>query len=327
MQLDVLVVDDEEGIRRSLSRVLRDEGYTVDGARDGEEALTLFRARPLGYDIVICDLIMPGIDGIRTIEEISKLGHDSTKIILTGYGTLEASIKAIDAGVDGFITKPFENRELKWKVRECHLRRKMKQFISPNIYEQILGNPALLETRLSYVTILFADIRGFTSLSLANSPGFIASLLNSDYFKPMSDLVMRHNGIVDKYIGDSIMALFGAPVSQPGHEEQAVTCAVEMVDTVTRMDKGFRIGVGISSGRVVTGLFGSTSKKEFTALGTAVNIAARLEKMARPGEILASESTAAKLDGLHPVVEGGTFRLTPLLAPVKYYTWSRNDTL
>jgi len=326
MQLGVLVVDDEEGIRRSLSRILRDEGYSVDGARDGEEALTLFKARHMGYDIVICDLIMPGIDGIRTIEEIGRLGYDTTTIILTGYGTLEASIKAIDAGVDGFITKPFENRELKWKVRECHLRRKMKQFISPDIYDQILTNPSLLETRLSYVTILFADIRGFTSLTSANPPEFVASLLNTNYFVPMSDLVMKHGGIVDKYIGDSVMALFGAPVVQPGHEEQAVTCAIEMVDLISRTDKGFQIGVGISSGQVVTGLFGSPSKKEFTALGTAVNIAARLEKLARRGEVLLSESTASEIDGHHPFTGSGSILLTPSSAPVTFYRWSRNDT-
>jgi len=119
MELGILVIDDEDGIRRSLTRILKEDGYSVSVASNGEEALSLIRNNPNKYDIVICDLLMPGIDGGTTIEEINKLNREVTKIILTGYGTLESSIKAIEAGVDGFITKPFGNRELKWKVREC----------------------------------------------------------------------------------------------------------------------------------------------------------------------------------------------------------------
>jgi len=113
MKLGILVIDDEDGIRRSLTRILREDGYIVHTAPNGEEALSLVRNNPSNLDVIICDLIMPGIDGIRTIEEIGKIHHEATKIILTGYGTLESSIKAIEAGIDGFITKPFENKELK----------------------------------------------------------------------------------------------------------------------------------------------------------------------------------------------------------------------
>lgn len=118
MQLGVLIVDDEDGIRRSLTRILKEEGYTVQTAPDGEEAVKKFQQDSHSFDIVICDLIMPGLDGIKTIEEINKIHQKVTKIILTGYCTLENSIKSIDAGIDGFITKPFENKEFTWKVKE-----------------------------------------------------------------------------------------------------------------------------------------------------------------------------------------------------------------
>jgi adenylate cyclase len=325
MQLGILVIDDEEGIRRSLTRVLKDEGYSVAVAPDGEEAVSLVRQNPNNYDIVICDLIMPGIDGIRTIEEINKLHKEVTKIILTGYGTLESSIKAIEAGVDGFITKPFENRELKWKVRECYLKRKMKQFIAPDIFNELLKEPAHLLPKLSFITILFSDIRGFTQLSSRVPPDELAALLNNDYFHPMCEIIINHSGMIDKYIGDSIMALFGAPVAQEKHADNAVNCAIAMVKGMETANGGLAMGIGISTGHVVTGIFGSVSKKEYTALGMPVNVAARLQKMAAPGDIVISGATKAKLSDSLSFQRMGSATFGAFSGETDYYKWIRND--
>jgi len=325
MELGILVIDDEDGIRRSLTRILREDGYSVSVASNGEEALGLIRANPNSYDIVICDLLMPGIDGITTIEEINKLHREVTKIILTGYGTLESSIKAIEAGIDGFITKPFENRELKWKVRECYLKRKMKQFISDDIFTELLKEPDHLLPRLSYITILFSDIRGFTRLSSQVPPDELASLLNNDYFHPMCDIIINHRGMIDKYIGDSIMALFGAPVEDESHAENAVNCAIEMVRRIKDINGSLGMGIGISTGRVVTGIFGSVSKKEYTALGMPVNVAARLQKLAGPGDIIISETTKSKLNGSTSFRKWGTTTFGTLSGPTTYFKWIRDD--
>ncbi len=324
MQLGVLIVDDEDGIRRSLTRILKEEGYTVQTAPDGEEAVKKFQQDPHSFDIVICDLIMPGLDGIKTIEEINKIHQEVTKIILTGYGTLENSIKAIDAGIDGFITKPFENKEFTWKVKEYYLKRKMRQFISPDIFYQLLKGPIDLQPKVSFITILFSDLRGFTQLSSKIPPGDLAVLLNRYYFHPLSEVVMKHKGIVDKYIGDSIMALFGAPVYQERHEDNAVRCAIEMVETLEKNNQGLNMGIGISTGYVVTGLFGSISKKEYTALGMPVNVAARLQKLAQSGEIIISEETKARLDPGIPFKKIGNISFVTSSMPVVYYKWVRN---
>jgi adenylate cyclase len=268
---------------------------------------------------------MPGIDGIQTIEKINMLHREVTKIILTGYGTLESSIKAIDAGVDGFITKPFENSELRWKVRECYLKRMMKQFIAPDIFNELLREPAHLMPRLSYITILFSDIRGFTQLSSKVPPDELASLLNNDYFQPMCDIIIKHRGLVDKYIGDSIMALFGAPVTDECHAENAVKCAVEMVKGMEASNGGLGMGIGISTGHVVTGIFGSATKKEYTALGMSVNVAARLQKMAGPGEIIVSDVTHAMLGESSPFRELGSATFAALSGPTSYYKWMGHD--
>lgn len=325
MHLGVLVVDDEDGIRRSLKRVLKEDGYSVEVAANGEEAILKFQQEPGNYDIVICDLLMPGIDGIKTIEEINKLHQEVTKIILTGYGTLESSIKAIEAGIDGFLTKPFENKELKWKIKEYYLKRKMRQFISPDIFNELLREPAQLQPRLSHITILFSDIRGFTQLSSRIPPGELASLLNKHYFHPMSEIIIKHRGMIDKYIGDSIMALFGAPVYQEKHEENAVKCAIEMIEKTEDINQGLGIGIGISTGYAVTGIFGCISKKEYTALGMPVNIAARLQKLANAGEIIISEETKARLDNKMPFKKMGSQAFVASSMPVVYYKWIRND--
>jgi len=324
MELGVLVIDDEDGIRRSLTRILKEDGYSVSSASNGEEALGFIRTNPNSCDIVICDLLMPGIDGITTIEEINRLNKEVTKIILTGYGTLESSIKAIEAGVDGFITKPFENRELKWKVRECYLKRKMKQFISDDIYNELLKEPDHLLPRLSYITILFSDIRGFTQLSSQVSPGELATLLNNDYFHPMCDIIINHKGMIDKYIGDSIMALFGAPVSDESHAENAVKCAIEMVRSIEAINRNLGMGIGISTGRVITGIFGSVSKKEYTALGMPVNVAARLQKMAGPGDIIISDTTQSMLNGSAFFKKWGTTTFAASSEPTTYFKWIRD---
>ncbi|MCX5805570.1 MAG: response regulator [Proteobacteria bacterium] len=327
MRLGILIVDDEEGIRRSLSRILREDGYTVQSATNGEEALTIVRQNPHNFDIVICDLIMPGMDGIKTIEELNKLHQGITKIILTGYGTLESSIKAIENGIDGFITKPFENKEIKWKVKEYYIKRRMRQFISPEIFNELIDEPEHLEPKISHLTILFSDIRGFTQLSSKIPPAELASLLNKYYFQPMSEIVLKHRGIVDKYIGDSIMALFGAPVYHDNHEENAVKCAVEMVKKMKAEDPGFQMGIGISTGYVVTGILGSINKREYTALGMPVNVAARLQKLAAAGEIIISEETKAKLDSKLPFEKLGSIVIATHYMPTVYYKWTGNGQI
>jgi adenylate cyclase len=324
MQLGVLVVDDEEGIRRSITRLLKDEGYVVLVAKNGEEAVQAVKRNPDSLDIVVCDLIMPGIDGIRTMEEINGLHPEVTRIILTGYGTLDASMKAIEAGVDGFITKPFENRDLTWKIRECYLKRKLKQFVAPDIFKEVLSKPMPVKPKVTRITILFSDIRGFTRLCTEMPPEELAVVLNRDYFHPMSRIIMNHNGMIDKYIGDSIMALFGAPVDQERHEEKAVRCAIEMLEAPGLANGGLPVGIGIATGFAVTGVFGSTSKKEYTALGTPVNIAARLQKMAGPGEIIISEETREGLGSDMMFERCGDLSFLPSAPSVACFRWLRD---
>lgn len=140
----------------------------------------------------------------------------------------------------------------------------------------------------------------------------------------MSDIIMRHEGMIDKYIGDSIMALFGSPVFRAGHEENAVRCAIEMIHANEMGTKGLHMGIGISTGYVVTGIFGSSKKKEYTALGLPVNIAARLQKLAGPGEIVISEETLLGMGSGEHFHRAGSLTFDTLANPLPYYKWEGN---
>ncbi len=165
--------------------------------------------------------------------------------------------------------------------------------------EEIKNDPTVMIPRRKRVTVLFCDIRGFTAMSEEKPPEKIAELLNDHYFTPLGEIAYRHNGTVDKHMGDCMMVIYGSPVSHTDDAVRAVRSAIDMQQAVRSVSEklgranGFKltVGIGISTGDVVTGVFGSLRKREFTAFGMAVNISARLEKMAGAGEILVSEAT------------------------------------
>ena len=156
------------------------------------------------------------------------------------------------------------------------------------------------------VSILFSDIRGFTRMSQHIPPDRIASFLNNDYFTPLGEIAYKNNGVVDKHIGDSIMVVFGSPVEDDDHAFRAVKTAVSMQEKAKKIDLGLsgknglrlRIGIGVSTGKVFSGILGSKRIKAFTSVGMPVNIAARLQGMAGGGEILISDRTYQRLPGL-----------------------------
>ena len=297
--IGLLFIDDEEGVRRSITRALKREPYTVHTTEDGETGIEVIQQRLSEISIVISDYKMPGLDGLETLNRILSINPEITRILLTGYATMESAIQATNEGLDGFLTKPFDNVELRNKIQEIMIRKRLRQFISDQIYQQIKSNPDIMEPKRQTATILFTDIRGFTEMSHKMPPEEIAAFLNDEYFRPFGEIAYRYNGTVDKHIGDSVMVVYGAPISYDDDILRAIESAIEMQETALANSQklhkknGLRlnIGIGISTGEVVTGVFGSLRKKEYTAFGMPVNIASRLEKLARVGEILVSETT------------------------------------
>jgi len=301
----LLFIDDEEGVRRSIVRALKREPYNVHTAENGEAGIEFFKHHLAKISTVISDYKMPGIDGLETLTAIGAMNPESTRIILTGYATMEAAIMATNEGVDGFLTKPFDNAELRAKIREISIRKHLKRFVSEQVYQEIENSPIALDPTFHEVSILFSDIRGFTQMSQEVSPEALASYLNDDYFTPMGEIIYNFNGTVDKHIGDSIMVVFGSPVAHADDAIRAVKSAMAMQKKAKEINQelieknGLRlkIGTGIATGNVFSGIVGSLRKKEFTSIGMPVNIASRLQGMAREGEILICERTFHKLNG------------------------------
>jgi adenylate cyclase len=295
----LLIVDDEEGVRRALHKALGKENYQIYVAADGNTAISIVAERPNDIAIVISDYKMPGLDGLQTLVAIGRLNPEITRIMLTGYATLESAIAATNEGLDGFLTKPFDNVELRAKVREYFTRKRLKQFVSAQVLHELQFDPGQLLPRKCTATILFADIRGFTAMTEQRDPQDLANFLSENYFGPLGEIIFRNNGTLDKHIGDSIMAIYGAPLSSRDDTLRAVRSAVEMREQMAaineRLDSSVRlpIGIGLHRGEVVAGIFGSARKREYTALGHTVNLANRLQKMAGPGQIVITESTRA----------------------------------
>jgi DNA-binding NtrC family response regulator len=151
--IGLMVVDDEEGVRRSLRKVLEKDGYDIFLAENGEQALQMVRDNHGRLETVISDFKMPGMDGLETLVEIGKINPEITRIMLTGYATMESAIESVNAGIDGFLTKPFDNIELRAKVREYNIKKRLKQFVSEQVMIELQRDGRMMAPRKLSVSI------------------------------------------------------------------------------------------------------------------------------------------------------------------------------
>jgi len=209
-----------------------------------------------------------------------------------------------------------EQASLNQKIREEErMRNRLGRFIPPQVIDLILkGGQELMEPKDLTATVLFADIVGFTNLSEKMPPRETTLFLNR-FFSRMTDIVFKHDGTLDKYMGDGLMAVFGAPVEKRDDPERAVRAAKEMLAELNAMPenlaggKRIRIRIGINTGQVVAGNIGSPRRMDYTVIGDAVNTASRLESLAAPNQILIGEETYRSVRGKLKVREVGPCRI------------------
>lgn len=211
-------------------------------------------------------------------------------------------------------------------LEERRHRDYLAQFFDHKLIRSVLTSSSVddpLAPREQVVTILFGDIVGFTKLSEGLRPQDLAAFIQ-DHFTAMTDILFKHNGTVDKYIGDAIMALFGAPVSDPEAAQKAVQAALAMRDYVNEnSDRQVQMRFGIATGTAVVGNIGSAQRREYTAIGDTVNVASRLESLARPEEIVVDESTAEALHGKFSLQAMGRIDVRNRQESVQAYTVSK----
>jgi adenylate cyclase len=214
-------------------------------------------------------------------------------------------------------------------TREKRVRGTMARFMSETVVEQLMeAGDSVLAGASQDATILFSDIRGFTHLSEQLSAREMVGTLN-DYFTEMVDVIFENGGTLDKFIGDAIMAVFGAPFVTPDDPDNAAQAAVEMMECLRAFNSGRKgkaeprlsIGVGISSGTVVAGTIGSIKRMDYTVIGDHVNLAARIESANKyyGTKILVSEQTAGRLNRGYTMREIDRVRVIGRNAPVTLY--------
>jgi class 3 adenylate cyclase len=214
------------------------------------------------------------------------------------------------------------------KVAELERATRLKRYLSPALADSILaGNQNVtLGSKRKFLTTFFSDIRGFTSAAERMEPEELVHELN-EYFSEMTDIVFKHGGTLDKYVGDAVMVFFGDPVPQDDHAERAVRMGLEMLQRLReledhwfrRYDEVFEVGIGIATGWVTVGDIGSPARTDYTVLGNQVNLAARLADKASARQILVSERTMLAVDHL---VDGrlvDEIALKGINRPIKIY--------
>ena len=250
-----------------------------------------------GIRSVMCAPIMHDGEFFGVIHMDSQVGQSSfTRKDLQLY-----------IGIVRYVAMAVANAHLIKKIEnDARSKAQFERLLSPSVVEQVMSGKVTLEKggKLSDVTILFADIRGFTAMTRRTDAIHVVAMLNR-YFEMVVDVVFKHGGTVDKYIGDEIMVLFGAPVELEDAADKAVACGLEMqaalelfnLERERQGDDKIQIGIGINSGEVVVGSIGSSQTMQYTCIGDAVNVASRLTELAKAGQVIVSEDTLAELTG------------------------------
>ncbi|MDQ7779794.1 MAG: adenylate/guanylate cyclase domain-containing protein, partial [Planctomycetota bacterium] len=225
--------------------------------------------------------------------------------MMNTYAFKEEDLELLSAIANLVAIRLKQDRLYEQLAHEAVRRSNLAQFLSPDHVEVIMqqsagGKAVCLEVTGTEVTALFVDIVGFTKIAEEMDPALLANLLN-EFFDSMCKVVFTHKGHVNKFVGDSIFAVFGAPVANEDHAVLGVQAALDMQKEMDRLRETtgakFKLRVGVNSGAVVAGNIGSSQRKEYTILGDTVNIAKRLEEVATPGKVCVGERTFELLHG------------------------------
>ena len=308
MQADpghILIVDDDPLNRRLLTKSLEDDGHRTSQYDNGFAALT---AIPTDQpDLILLDVEMPGLDGIEVLERIKAddtLQHIPV-IMISGIEDSASIVRCIAAGAEDFLPKPFDHVILRARIRSGLNRKRLRdleedrvravftRFLPEPIAAEILarsGGQASIGAVRVWATVMFIDLRGFTTFAEARPVEQVIDVLNR-FLGTMGDAVLDHGGTLVSYLGDGLMAAFGAPIEGMDHADRALAAAREMATDRLRgfngwlreqgIDEGFRMGIGLNSGRVMSGTIGSERRIEYTLIGDTVNTSARIEQLTK----------------------------------------------
>ncbi len=323
----ILVVDDNAGNRDMLSRRLEREGYTVDTAENGRQALEKLEAG--SFDLVLLDIVMPELDGFAVLQSIraNQRWKEVAVIMISALDEIKSVVRCIEMGAEDYLPKPFDPVLLRARIgaildrkrlrdeerlrtaqvetafqeaeRQKHAAEGMLRNILPAKIAQELQSAGTVEPMyFEDVTIGFTDFVGFTIATEKLAAEEIVGLLH-EYFTAFDRIVSRYGLEKMKTIGDSYMFVSGMPDRRPSHPVDAVLAALEMVETVRAMarpDEGieWQMRVGLHTGPVIAGVVG-IHKFAFDVWGDSVNFSSRMESSGAPNRVNLSERTYSRV--------------------------------
>ncbi|HEX9018107.1 MAG TPA: adenylate/guanylate cyclase domain-containing response regulator [Anaerolineaceae bacterium] len=318
----LLVIDDNKVMRLLLGRGLEQQGHTVVMAESGQRGLELLRSER--FDLVLLDIQMPEMDGYQVLEKIShdRALRDIPVIITSSLDEMDGVARCISMGAEDYLTKPLNpillkariNASLEKKRLRDQQRELIRKFAASEVADDLLARGFTLGGQTIQATVLFSDIRSFTTITESQPASDTIELLN-DYYSMMFEAINARGGVVNQIVGDGIMALFGAPAPLQNQALCAAQAALEMIEMIDLFNQQraalermqIRIGIGIATGTVIAGYTGTMRRATYTCVGDTVNLAARLEAYTKTlgKPILIDETTRKALDDAIQVEECG----------------------
>jgi adenylate cyclase len=348
----VLVVDDTPNNVKLLSDVLAVRGYAVTTAASGEEALAKIASDP--PDLVLLDVMMPGLSGYDVCRRIraDALTALLPVVLVTALDPDKERVKGIEAGADDFLTKPINQGELFARVRSL-LRVKALQdevrhqatelqewnakltervneqvaqidFFSPSVADAITSGSekSILAPHRREICYMFLDLRGFTSFTDVAEPEEVEGVLR-EFHDAMGTLVTQYEGTVDRFAGDGILIFFNDPLPIPDPAFRAARMALEMQAHFAplrarwlKSGHDLDLGIGMAQGFATLGAYGFEGRWDYSAIGSVVNLAARLCDEAKGGQILINRRMRATLDDSAETTPAGPLSLKGFAQPV-----------
>jgi class 3 adenylate cyclase/CheY-like chemotaxis protein len=325
----MLVVDDEPFNRMLLSATLEELGHDAETASNGTEALEMLRAGT--FDLVFLDLVMPELDGFEVLERMKRSPElqDIPVLVISSVEETESVTRCIELGATDYLPKPCDPvllraringslaakrlndmkasyvREIELlaeelKVRNRFIEETFGRYLSNEVVSQLLSSPDGLKLggEKRKVTMLMADLRGFSAIAERLSPEQVVRVVNN-FLGTMTEVVLSQDGTIDEFIGDSILSFFGAPVEREDDARRAVECALRMQRAMAQVNRAnledrlpaVEMGMAIHSGEVVVGNIGCFKRAKYGAVGTQINLLGRIEGCTVGGQILVSEAT------------------------------------
>ncbi|XXX82377.1 adenylate/guanylate cyclase domain-containing protein [Sorangium sp. So ce134] len=318
----ILVVDDSRGNRDVLCRVLQNNGYRAVAAEDGPRALGL--AARERFDAVLLDVNMPGISGLGVLSALrqSRSAAELPVIMVTTRGASEDVVESLKLGANDHVTKPIDfdillgrldtqltlkrSREqlsqlaAELSVKSEFIRKTFGRYLSDDVVNRLLSSPEaqLLGGEEREVTIMMTDLRSFTTMTEHMPPEVVMRLLNG-YLGEMARIIIARGGTIVEFIGDAILALFGAPFATGDDARRAVACALEMqiaMDAVNDKNSAeglptLQMGIALNTGPVVVGNIGSEARTKYGVVGSQVNLTSRIESCTVGRQILIADTT------------------------------------